>query len=164
LKTPRQAVALPCCDRFQSSWLIAQNKQESRRFRKRAFRIYLHSTLGGLRTLSTISAMVLRSLPHARIRALSSSTFASSAFSSNRCFTRSPMLDLYDKITRSSAAYAKRGAVGPLYCAPAVLKDNYNTADLPTTGGSDRRANPVLPRIPPCHSRSTPRTVPNHQT
>jgi Asp-tRNA(Asn)/Glu-tRNA(Gln) amidotransferase A subunit family amidase len=29
-----------------------------------------------------------------------------------------------------------RGAMGPLHCAPLLLKDNYNTADLPTTGGS----------------------------
>src|SRR5258708_22852570 len=34
------------------------------------------------------------------------------------------------------AAFAKGGPVGPLYCVPIVLKDNYNTADLPTTGGS----------------------------
>jgi amidase len=34
------------------------------------------------------------------------------------------------------AAFAKKGAVGPLHCVPIVLKDNYNTADLPTTGGS----------------------------
>lgn len=34
------------------------------------------------------------------------------------------------------AAFAKQGAVGPLHCVPIVLKDNYNTADLPTTGGS----------------------------
>jgi amidase len=34
------------------------------------------------------------------------------------------------------AAFAKKGPVGPLHCVPVVLKDNYNTADLPTTGGS----------------------------
>lgn len=34
------------------------------------------------------------------------------------------------------AAFARGGAVGPLHCVPIVLKDNYNTADLPTTGGS----------------------------
>jgi Asp-tRNA(Asn)/Glu-tRNA(Gln) amidotransferase A subunit family amidase len=34
------------------------------------------------------------------------------------------------------AAFAKTGPVGPLHCVPVVLKDNYNTADLPTTGGS----------------------------
>jgi Asp-tRNA(Asn)/Glu-tRNA(Gln) amidotransferase A subunit family amidase len=28
------------------------------------------------------------------------------------------------------------GLMGPLHCAPLLLKDNYNTADLPTTGGS----------------------------
>ena len=27
-------------------------------------------------------------------------------------------------------------AVGPLHCVPVVLKDNYDTADMPTTGGS----------------------------
>jgi amidase len=34
------------------------------------------------------------------------------------------------------ADFAKGGAVGPLHCVPVVLKDNYNTAYLPTTGGS----------------------------
>lgn len=34
------------------------------------------------------------------------------------------------------ADYAKSGPVGPLHCVPLVLKDNYNTADLPTTAGS----------------------------
>jgi amidase len=34
------------------------------------------------------------------------------------------------------AAFAKKGVVGPLHCVPIVLKDNYNTGDLPTTGGS----------------------------
>jgi amidase len=34
------------------------------------------------------------------------------------------------------AAFAKNGAAGPLHCVPIVLKDNYNTAGLPTTGGS----------------------------
>jgi amidase len=31
---------------------------------------------------------------------------------------------------------ATGAAMGQLHCAPLVLKDNYNTADLPTTGGS----------------------------
>jgi amidase len=34
------------------------------------------------------------------------------------------------------ADFARHGTTGPLYCVPVVLKDNYNTADLPTTGGS----------------------------
>lgn len=34
------------------------------------------------------------------------------------------------------ATFAKKGAVGPLHCVPVVLKDNYNTGDLPTTGAS----------------------------
>jgi Asp-tRNA(Asn)/Glu-tRNA(Gln) amidotransferase A subunit family amidase len=34
------------------------------------------------------------------------------------------------------ASFAHRGKPGPLHCVPVVLKDNYNTADLPTTGGS----------------------------
>jgi amidase len=32
--------------------------------------------------------------------------------------------------------YARNGLIGPLHCIPLVLKDNYNTADMPTTGGS----------------------------
>jgi Asp-tRNA(Asn)/Glu-tRNA(Gln) amidotransferase A subunit family amidase len=34
------------------------------------------------------------------------------------------------------ADYAKSGPVGPLHCVPLVLKDNFDTVDLPTTGGS----------------------------
>jgi amidase len=34
------------------------------------------------------------------------------------------------------AQYARAGLAGPLHCIPLVLKDNYNTADMPTTGGS----------------------------
>jgi amidase len=34
------------------------------------------------------------------------------------------------------AQYAGAGLAGPLHCIPLVLKDNYNTADMPTTGGS----------------------------
>ena len=29
-----------------------------------------------------------------------------------------------------------RPAVGPLHCIPVILKDNFNTADMPTTGGN----------------------------
>jgi Asp-tRNA(Asn)/Glu-tRNA(Gln) amidotransferase A subunit family amidase len=31
---------------------------------------------------------------------------------------------------------ANRSAVGPLHCVPIVLKDNFNTADMPTTAGN----------------------------
>jgi amidase len=35
------------------------------------------------------------------------------------------------------AAYRQdRSAVGPLHCVPVILKDNFDTADLPTTAGS----------------------------
>jgi Asp-tRNA(Asn)/Glu-tRNA(Gln) amidotransferase A subunit family amidase len=34
------------------------------------------------------------------------------------------------------AAFAKSGPVGPLHCVPVILKDNFNTKDLPTTLGS----------------------------
>lgn len=34
------------------------------------------------------------------------------------------------------AAIAEGVELGPLYCAPLLIKDNYDTHDLPTTGGS----------------------------
>lgn len=37
---------------------------------------------------------------------------------------------------RLDAAFAQRGPVGPLHGVPLVLKDNFNTRDLPTTSGS----------------------------
>jgi hypothetical protein len=33
-------------------------------------------------------------------------------------------------------SFAHGGKLGALHCVPVVLKDNYNTTDLPTTGGS----------------------------
>jgi amidase len=32
--------------------------------------------------------------------------------------------------------FKQSGKMAPLHCIPTVLKDNYNTADMPTTGGS----------------------------
>jgi amidase len=32
--------------------------------------------------------------------------------------------------------FRQTGKMAPLHCIPTVLKDNYNTADMPTTGGS----------------------------
>jgi Asp-tRNA(Asn)/Glu-tRNA(Gln) amidotransferase A subunit family amidase len=32
--------------------------------------------------------------------------------------------------------YAREGFVGPLHCVPTIVKDNFETADLPTTAGS----------------------------
>src|SRR5580692_1823828 len=46
---------------------------------------------------------------------------------------------------RLDAERATRAPVGPLHCVPLVLKDNYNTADLPTTGGSASLAGMLPP-------------------
>src|SRR5262249_12734257 len=34
------------------------------------------------------------------------------------------------------ASFAQSGTVGPLHCVPMIVKDNYDTADMPTTAGS----------------------------
>lgn len=47
-----------------------------------------------------------------------------------------PNLKALDEASQLDAVYARSGPVGPLHCIPLVLKDNYNTADLATTGGS----------------------------
>jgi len=39
---------------------------------------------------------------------------------------------------------ATRSATPPLHCIPIILKDNYDTADMPTTGGSRTLARSVL--------------------
>lgn len=38
--------------------------------------------------------------------------------------------------TRLDERFRRSGPVGPLHCAPVLLKDNYDTADLPTTASS----------------------------
>ena len=34
------------------------------------------------------------------------------------------------------AKYAQSGPVGPLHCVPLIVKDNYETTDMPTSAGS----------------------------
>ena len=38
-----------------------------------------------------------------------------------------------------------KGRVGPLHCIPVILKDNYNTFDMPTSGGNLAMKNSVPP-------------------
>jgi amidase len=48
-----------------------------------------------------------------------------------------------DSLDRALAAGA---APGPLFCAPVLVKDNFDTHDLPTTGGSIALADVIPPR------------------
>ncbi|GAB4528886.1 MAG: amidase [Parvularculaceae bacterium] len=41
-----------------------------------------------------------------------------------------------DRAREIDAALARGETPGPLFCAPMLVKDNFDTADLPTTGGS----------------------------
>src|SRR2546422_2787308 len=43
-------------------------------------------------------------------------------------------------------AAANKSTLRPLHCIPVVLKDNYDTADMPTTGGLLTLAEAVPPR------------------
>src|SRR2546426_8274225 len=43
-------------------------------------------------------------------------------------------------------APANKLTLRPLHCIPIVLKDNYDTADMPTTGGSLTLAEAIPPR------------------
>jgi amidase len=52
-------------------------------------------------------------------------------------------LAVADSVDRALAAGA---APGPLFCAPVLVKDNFDTHDLPTTGGSMALAGVVPPR------------------
>lgn len=50
------------------------------------------------------------------------------------------VLAVNEEALRTAAAlderYAEEGFAGPLHCVPVLLKDNYDTADLPTTAAS----------------------------
>ena len=50
-----------------------------------------------------------------------------------------------DRLDAERATGATGAPVGPLHCVPLVLKDNFNTADLPTTGGSASLAGMLPP-------------------
>jgi amidase len=44
------------------------------------------------------------------------------------------------------ARFAQSGVVGPLHCVPMIVKDNYDTADMPTTAGSLSLRESIPPR------------------
>ena len=50
-----------------------------------------------------------------------------------------------DKASDLDKHYAKQGSVGPLHCVPVILKDNFDTADMPTSGGSKVLADSLPP-------------------
>lgn len=55
-------------------------------------------------------------------------------------------LEMAEEQDRQRAAAAASGAALPsLHCIPLILKDNYDTADLPTTGGSVSLAKSIPP-------------------
>jgi Asp-tRNA(Asn)/Glu-tRNA(Gln) amidotransferase A subunit family amidase len=41
-----------------------------------------------------------------------------------------------ERAAKLQARFNKDGITGPLHCIPVIVKDNYDTADLPTTAGS----------------------------
>src|SRR5262245_11892185 len=47
--------------------------------------------------------------------------------------TNSEALKVADAL---DARYAQSGPVGPLHCVPLIVKDNYETTDMPTSAGS----------------------------
>jgi len=52
----------------------------------------------------------------------------------NAVLTRNPAA--VDRAAELDDEFAESGVVGPLHGVPIILKDNYDTGDLPTTGGS----------------------------
>ena len=50
-----------------------------------------------------------------------------------------------DEAAATDAALARGEAVGSLFCAPLLVKDNFDTVGLPTTGGSKALAGSIAP-------------------
>ena len=50
-----------------------------------------------------------------------------------------------DKAKQIDARIAAGEALGPLFCVPVLLKDNFDTADMPTSGGSIALKNSIPP-------------------
>lgn len=63
--------------------------------------------------------------------------------------TNSPPLNRTDELT--DRLLANTGFYGALFCTPTLLKDNYDTADMPTTGGNlyltDSRSSAYAPAV-----------------
>ncbi|KAF2250931.1 amidase signature enzyme [Trematosphaeria pertusa] len=80
-----------------------------------------HAVYSGLSTCREVASSFI-----ARIEAFNSRT--------NAVITLNPnALAIADSLDESLAA---GNATGPLFCVPILLKDNYDTADMPTTGGN----------------------------
>lgn len=53
--------------------------------------------------------------------------------------------DALTRVDEIDQALEHEGDLGPLFCAPILVKDNYDTHDLPTTGGSIALRNSLPP-------------------
>jgi amidase len=51
-----------------------------------------------------------------------------------------------DVAAEMDRVYKASGKIGPLHCIPTILKDNYNTADMPTTGGNVSMKDSIPPQ------------------
>jgi amidase len=96
-----------------------------------SFRIE-EATIAGIEQAFREHALTCRELAQAYLARIEAYDRSGPAL--NAILTRNP--NALAEAERLDAAYANSGPVGPLHCVPLVLKDNYNTADLPTTGGS----------------------------
>ncbi|KAK3114787.1 hypothetical protein LTR53_006564 [Teratosphaeriaceae sp. CCFEE 6253] len=86
-----------------------------------------HSLYTGLTTCREVVSSFL-----SRIEALNNHTNAILTLNPNAL----AVADTYDGRLQSS-----NGSFGPLFCIPTLLKDNYDTFDMPTTGGNLDLAN-----------------------
>jgi len=90
------------------------------------------ATIAGIRQALQTKAVTCRQIVQAYLDRIAAYDRKGPAL--NSILTLNPKA--LEEADRLDSELSKGAAMGPLHCAPLLLKDNYNTADLPTTGGS----------------------------
>src|SRR6185503_526467 len=90
------------------------------------------ATIAGIRQALQTKAVTCRQIVQAYLDRIAAYDRKGPAL--NSILTLNPKA--LEEADRLDSELSKGTAMGPLHCAPLLLKDNYNTADLPTTGGS----------------------------
>ncbi len=125
---PAAALALACAVAMST---VAGASGQARQIRPPAFEV-VEKTIPELQAAMASGAVTSRDLVEAYLARIRAYDHAGPALDAMIALNPHALADA-EALDRERAA---RGPRGPLHGVPVVIKDNYGTADMPTTGGS----------------------------
>jgi amidase len=122
----RTAAALTCCLALSLHWARAQEVPANRQLQVN------EATIASIHAAFQARRLTCRDLVQQYLDRIAA--YDERGPSVNALITINP--DALHRADELDRAFSTGGLTGPLYCIPFIVKDNFNTADLPTSAGS----------------------------